>query len=172
MQHNAYSVPTSLINQQVRVRIYEWHLEVYYRQQLVETMPRLVGQNRCQLNYRHLIDPLLRKPGGFRNYRYREALFPNPIFRQAWDILNQWYAPRKADLTPQGLRLLHLAARHLESEVVTVLAQLLAGQDRWDDTTVAWLIAPPAAAVPQLAVPPINLSQYDALLREVSYVPA
>jgi hypothetical protein len=170
VQHNAYSVPTSLINQQVRVRIYEWHLEVYYRQQLVETMPRLVGQNRCQLNYRHLIDTLLRKPGGFRNYRYREALFPGPIFRQAWDILNQWYAPRKADLI--YLRLLHLAARHLESEVVAVLEQLLAGQDRWDDTTVARLIAPPTAAVPQLAVPPINLSQYDALLEEVSYAAA
>jgi hypothetical protein len=120
--------------------------------------------------YRHLIDTLLRKPGGFRNYRYREALFPGPIFRQAWDILNQWYAPRKADLI--YLRLLHLAARHLESEVVAVLEQLLAGQDRWDDTTVARLIAPPTAAVPQLAVPPINLSQYDALLEEVSYAAA
>jgi hypothetical protein len=154
----------------VRVRIYEWHLEVYYRQQLVETMPRLVGQNRHHLNYRHLIDSLLRKPGGFRNYRYREALFPSLVFRQAWDALNQWYAPRKADLI--YLRLLHLAARHLESEVAAVLAQLLAGQDRWDDTTVARLMAPPPLPIPHLAVPPINLSQYDALLGEVSYAAA
>jgi hypothetical protein len=170
VQHNAYSVPTSLINQQVRVRIYEWHLEVYYRQQLVETMPRLVGQNRHHLNYRHVIDSLLRKPGGFRNYRYREALFPSLLFREAWDTLNQWYAPRKADLI--YLRLLHLAARHLESEVAAVLAQLLAGQERWDDTTVARLIAPTPLPVPHLAVPPINLSQYDALLGEVSYAAA
>ena len=170
VQHNAYSVPTSLINQQVRVRIYEWHLEVYYRQQLVETMPRLVGQNRYHLNYRHLIDSLLRKPGGFRNYRYREALFPSLVFRQAWDTLNQWYAPRQADLI--YLRLLNLAARHSESEVTAALEQLLAGQERWDETTVARLIAPTPLPVPQLAVPSINLSQYDALLWEVSYAVA
>ena len=170
VQHNAYSVPTSLIGRSVRVRIYEWHLEVYYRQQLVETMPRLVGQNRHHLNYRHVIDSLLRKPGGFRNYRYREALFPSLLFRQAWDTLNQWYAPRKADLI--YLRLLNLAAHHSESEVVAALEQLLAGQERWDDTTVARLIAPTPLPVPQLAVPPINLSQYDALLGEVSYAAA
>jgi len=170
VQHNAYSVPTSLINQQVRVRIYEWHLEVYYRQQLVETMPRLIGQNRHHLNYRHVIDTLLRKPGGFRNYRYREALFPSLVFRQAWDTLNQWYAPRKADLI--YLRLLNLAARHSESEVVAALEQLLAAQERWDDTTVARFIAPTPLPVPQLAVPSINLSQYDALLGEVSYAAA
>ena len=170
MQHNAYSVPTSLIGRPVRVRIYEWHLEVYYRQQLVETMPRLVGQNRHHLNYRHVIDSLLRKPGGFRNYRYREALFPSLLFRQAWDTLNQGYAPRKADLI--YLRLLNLAARHSESEVVTALEQLLAGQERWDDTTVVQLIAPPLLPIPQLAVPPIDLSQYDALLGEVSYAAA
>ena len=170
VQHNAYSVPTSLIGRSVRVRIYEWHLEVYYRQQLVETMPRLVGQNRHHLNYRHVIDSLLRKPGGFRNYRYREALFPSLLFRQAWDTLNQWYAPRKADLI--YLRLLNLAAHHSESEVVAALEQLLAGQEGWDDTTVARLIAPTPLPVPQLAVPPINLSQYDALLGEVSYAAA
>ena len=69
VQHNSYSVPTSLIGYQVRVRIYEWHLEVRYGQQMVETIPRLVGQNKQQINYRHLIDSLLRKPGGFHNYR-------------------------------------------------------------------------------------------------------
>ena len=36
VQANLYSVPTHLIGQQVSVRIYEWHLEVYYRQTQVE----------------------------------------------------------------------------------------------------------------------------------------
>ena len=75
VQANLYSVPTHLIGQQVRVRIYEWHLEVYYRQTQVERMARIVGNNKCAINYRHLIDSLLRKPGGFRNYRYREELW-------------------------------------------------------------------------------------------------
>ena len=44
VQKNVYSVPTSLIGQQVTVRVYEGQVEVYYRQRLVETMPRLIGQ--------------------------------------------------------------------------------------------------------------------------------
>ena len=123
VQKNSYSVPTSLIGQEVRVRLYEWHLEVYYAGQCVETMPRLVGEQKHQINYRHLIDSLLRKPGGFRHYRYRSDLFPSLVFRQAWDQLNRWYAPRKADLI--YLRILRLAARHLESEVAEVLSRLL-----------------------------------------------
>lgn len=44
------------------------------------------------------MDTLLRKPGGFRDYRYQQALFPQPVFRQAWERLEQWYVQRTADL--------------------------------------------------------------------------
>ena len=171
VQHNVYSVPTSLIGRQVTARLYEWHLEVYFGQKQVETMPRLVGQKKQHINYRHLIGTLLRKPGGFRNYRYREALFPSLVFRQAWDQLGQWYSPRKADLI--YLRLLRLATRHLECEVATALALLLTGTTRWDDTDVEQLLQPQqAVAVPTLAPPTVDLARYDLLLKEATYVPA
>lgn len=171
VQNNIYSVPTHLIGHQVTVRLYEWHLEVYYRQQQVETMPRLVGQQKRQINYRHLIDSLLRKPGGFRRYRYREALFPNRLFRQAWEQLNQWYAPRKADLT--YLRLLHLAARHGEPPVMTILQALLTRAERWDETTVTASLQPFAPPTrPNLTPPVIDLHSYDQLLQEVCHDPA
>lgn len=166
VQHNAYSVPTSLIGQMVIVHIHEWHLEVYFRRNLVAKMARLVGQNQYQLNYRHLVDSLLRKPGGFRDYRYREALFPTVVFRQAWDILNQWHSPRKADLI--YLRIVHWAARTLESDVEAALKRLLESPESWDDTDVERLIKSPSPAIPQLATPSVNLAQYDALLREVN----
>jgi hypothetical protein len=170
VQKNVYSVPTSLMGQQVTVRVYEGQVEVYYRQRLVETMPRLIGQNRQQVNYRHLIDTLLRKPGGFRDYRYRESLFPTLVFRQAWDTLNRWHSPRQADLI--YLRLLRLAARHLESDVAAALSLLLENQARWDDTDVERLMPSPPVPVPLLAQPVVNLAQYDALLQEASYEPA
>jgi hypothetical protein len=171
VQKNVYSVPTSLMGHTVAVRVYEWHVEVYFRQHLVEKAPRLIGQNRVQLNYRHLVDSLLRKPGGFRDYRYREALFPTPLFRQAWENLNQWHAPRKADLI--YLRVLRLAAQTLESEVVTALSLLLERHQRWDETEVERLIQrPQPAPVPELAMSLVNLAQYDALLRESYHVPA
>lgn len=171
VQNNSYSVPTSLSGHQVTVHIYEWHLAVYYRQKQIETMTRLVGQKKQQINYRHLIDSLLRKPGGFRNYRYREALFPSLIFRQAWEQLEQWYPPRKADLT--YLRLLRLAARHQESEVAAALSLLLVNTTRWDDLDVEQLLQPQMIAeTPVVDLPVINLNQYDGLLQEVCYDPA
>jgi len=170
VQNNSYSVPTSLIGHQVTVYIYEWHLEVYYRRQQIETMSRLVGQQKYQLNYRHLIDSLLRKPGGFRRYRHREALFPNLVFRQAWEQLDQWYTPRKADLT--YLRILRLAVRHQESEVATALSLLLAQSTRWDDLDVEQLLRPQTVATPAMIPPKISLDQYDRLLQEVCCDPA
>ena len=165
VQHNVYSVPTHLIGQEVRVRIFEWHLEVYYRDIQVEWLPRLVGQNKQQINYRHLIESLLRKPGGFRDYRYREALFPTVVFRQAWEQLSHWYSPRKADLI--YLRVLRLAACTLESEVADILNLLLDGSKRWDETDVERLLKPQLLPAPQLTAPLIDLTQYDRLLKEV-----
>jgi hypothetical protein len=166
MQNNVYSVPSHLIGQEVKVRIFEWHLEIYYRQIQVERIPRLVGQYKQQISYRHLIDSLLRKPGGFRNYRYREALFPTLVFRQAWDRLNEWYSPRKADLI--YLRILRLAARTLECEVAEALTQLLAQNSRWDENDVERLLeAGLSIPRPALQPPVIDLNQYDSLLPEV-----
>jgi len=171
VQNNLYSVPTSLIGRQVTVRLREWELEVWFGQRQVETMPRLVGQNKQQINYRHVIDSLLRKPGGFRNYRYREALFPTLVFQQAWEQLQQWHSPRKADLI--YLRLLRLAARTMECEVEAVLKRLVAANQRWDDRDIEpWLALPAPAAAPALAPPVIDLSRYDQLLTEVRDVAA
>lgn len=171
VQNNVYSVPTHLIGQEVTVRIYEWHIEVYYRQIQVDWMPRLVGQKKQQINYRHLIDSLLRKPGGFRNYRYREALFPSLIFRQAWERLQEWYSPRKADLI--YLRILRLAARTLECEVAEALDLLLGQSTSWDERDVEGLLnLQPTISAPALTPLVINLSQYDRLLEEVSSEPA
>ena len=78
VQKNVYSVPTSLIGQRVTVRVHEWHLEVYYHTHMVATMPRLIGEKQHRVNYRHVIDSLIRKPGGFRNYRYRDDLASSP----------------------------------------------------------------------------------------------
>jgi hypothetical protein len=130
-------------------------------------MARLVGNNKHALNYRHLIDSLLRKPGGFREYRYREEMFPRLVFRQSWDQLNQWYSARQADLI--YLRILRLAARTLECDVADALEWLLTTTTPWDETDVAQLIGVrQAVAVPHLSPLVIDLKSYDRLLPEVS----
>ena len=167
VQGNAYSVPTSLIGQYVNVHIYEWHLEITYQSRCVLKVPRLIGKQQHHVNYRHVITSLLRKPGGFRDYRYREALFPSLLFKQAWEHLTHAYAPRKADLI--YLRILNLAAQHLEVDVATALACLLETTTPWDDTDVAQLVQPELAPVPTLAPLDVDLQSYDQLLTAVAH---
>jgi hypothetical protein len=164
VQKNVYSVPTGLIGHQVTVRIHEWQLEVYYQSHLVETLPRLVGQNRHHVNYRHVIDSLVRKPGGFRDYQYRDDLFPSLVFHRAWEQLNRWRSPRRADLT--YLRILRLAAQTMESEVANALERLLTTPGPWDETDVERLLQPEPIPIPELTCGKVELQQYDRLLSE------
>ena len=139
-------------------------------------MPRVPGTNHCQVNYRHVIDSLLRKPGGFRNYRYREQLFPLEVFRQAWDVLNEHLPPRQADLT--YLRILKQTALGLESDVAQALTLLLdqdQGQNLWDEKTITELtgVMTVPQCIPLLALPLVNLTLYDQLfLVEAEHVAA
>lgn len=163
----SYSVPTSLIGKEVMVYIQEWYIDVYYAGSWVERLPRLIGAQHHHINYRHVIESLLRKPGGFRAYRFRDDLFPRLIFRQAWEQLNQWHTPRRADMI--YLQILHLAARTLEEEVATALAHLVAQGTPWSQAEVDHLLAPEPVVVPYLAAATVDLHSYDQLLGEVLY---
>lgn len=160
--NNTYSVPSRLVGERVQVLATEWTLEVWYAGECVERIARLVGRNRSRIQYRHVIDSLLRKPGGFRDYRYRDDLFPTLVFRQAWDDLCHRLPPRRADLA--YLRILKLAATRMESEVAAVLEALLSAGTDWTDDTVAARLVPTATVPPDLALPAVNLAEYDHLL--------
>jgi hypothetical protein len=164
-------VPSGLKGKRVTVRVYEWKIEVWYANRCVETLPKLTGIKKYHINYRHVIDTLLRKPGGFRNYRYRDDLFPSSVFRRAWENLNRRFSPRKADIA--FLRILKLAANGMESDVAAALEDLLNTKTSWNDQMVAERVQPLQASIPNLQEHTVNLSEYDRLLSpEVCYDPA
>ena len=43
----------------------------------MQTMPRLRKEDEHRIDYRHVIGWLVRKPGAFARYRYREDLYPS-----------------------------------------------------------------------------------------------
>jgi hypothetical protein len=92
VKQNIYSVPPRLQGHEVKVRIYEKRLEVRFADQLVHATPRLVGVSRHAIDYRHVIWSLVRKPGAFARYRYREDLLISPAFRQAYAVLQAFCA--------------------------------------------------------------------------------
>ena len=121
---NVYSVPSRLIGEEVEARLYMERVEIWYGQRKLEEMPRLRGRQKHRVDYRHIIDWLIRKPGAFENYRYRDALFPTTRFRMAFDGLAERLSPREA--SKQYLRILELAAKEGEARVDESLQVLLA----------------------------------------------
>jgi len=162
VKHNAYSVPSRLRGETVRVRVYEDRLEILYGEKQQLSVERLRGRFGHRINYRHIIWSLVQKPGAFARYRYREELFPTVIFRRAYDILAERHAAWGGDI--EYLRILHLAASTMESEVEAALQLLLADGSLSSVEQVKALVLPARPQVPTLAVPEVDLSRYDALL--------
>ncbi len=73
---NRYSVPSRLIGATVLVRVRNGRLEGYVGPTRVFEMPRLIGKHHHRIDYHHIIHALVRKPGAFAAYRYRDALSP------------------------------------------------------------------------------------------------
>ena len=116
-----YSVPSRLIGVMVDVRLYPDHVEVYYKGHLAESMERIRGKGKARIDYRHIIGSLVRKPGAFARYRFREQLYPTHTFRLAYDAMCGWKGER-ADV--DYVRILHLAATTMECEVERALRRL------------------------------------------------
>ena len=169
VNHNVYSVDSRLIGELVEVRLYVEQLEVWYAQRRVEIIPRLRGEGKHRIQYRHIIDWLVRKPGAFENYRYRQDLFPTHRFRVAYDYLKQSQPARAAK---EYLKILHLAARQTETAVDDALRTLIDQEEPITLEAVEAMVRsgeqlPPAT---ELTIPKVDLAAYDALLvvREVA----
>lgn len=166
IKHNVYSVHSRLIREQVTVRLYADTLEVWHGQSHIETLPRLRGARHHHIQYRHIIDWLIRKPGAFANYRYHSDLFPTSRFRLAYDALVKAHGCGKADR--DYLQILELAAKENELAVDHAL------QDRFDrglPLSVQALEEQVLAGcrpvpVTDRVMPAVALSAYDCLLQQ------
>jgi len=156
-----YSVPSRLIGHRVEARLHPDVVEIYYHDELVLTMPRLHGEHEHRIDYRHVIWSLVKKPGAFARYRYREDLFPSLVFRRAYDSL----VARRGDRADvEYVRILHLAASTMESLVEKALEGLLANDAAFDYASVKALCSPEPMPFPFLAIGVPDLSVYDGLL--------
>jgi hypothetical protein len=170
IKFNTYSVPSRLIGELVDVHIKVDVIEVWIGSVLVERLPRLRGRNKNAINYRHVIDWLVRKPGAFAGYRYQDSMFPTSRFRRAYDVLLE-RSPGRA--SKDYLRILELAAKESETGVDTVLARLLEWNVPITPTVVADHLAHdlglPRAM--EVVITTVDLSMYDQLLERRESTP-
>lgn len=165
VQSNTYSLPARLRDEKVRVRVFDDRLEVSYAECHQLTVERLLGKHGHRINYRHIVGSLLRKPGAFRRYRYRDDLFPTEVFRATFDLLDAKLPEREADI--EYLRVLYLAATTMEADVEAALRQLLVRGCLPRADSIRELVAPRQASQPELEVAPVDLTCYDGLLVEL-----
>jgi hypothetical protein len=167
VDRNIYSVNSRLIGEKVEARLGAETVEVWYAGRKVEDLPRLRGRGKHRVDYRHIIDWLVRKPGAFENYHYREELFPTSRFRMAWDALRET-VPLRAN--KRYLEVLELAAKEGEARVDEALRCLLEqgeiGEGKLNAEAVLAVlnqnqsIAPPTS----IDVAEVSLASFDELL--------
>lgn len=172
--HNVYSVPSRMIGEWVQVRLYSQFIEVWYAQRMIDRFDRLRGEKRHHIQYRHIIDWLVRKPGAFENYRYRDDLFPTTRFRMAYDALK---LTNPGNASKQYLEILYLASKEMESRVDNALRILFDKGERISVYAVMDILndsEPLKWSTSNVTVRNVNLCAYDQLLsateqEEVTY---
>ncbi len=160
---NTYSLPSRLIGTTVTVRVRAETLEIYRGTVPLETIPRLLGEHQHRIDYRHISGSLVRKPGAFAQYRFRDDLFPTLTFRRAYDAFVQ-AVPHRADR--EYVRLLHLATGTSEVVVDMILADMLTHrQTPTFDRVRDQVRAPETLSLPFLGPAVLDFGIYDDLLR-------
>ena len=162
VKKRVYSVHSRLIDENVEIRLYADHLELWYGQKKVDDIPRLLGEKKHHIQYRHIIDWLVRKPGAFENYRYRQDLFPSSHFRMAYDFLKDHY-PSRAN--KEYLMILNLAAKETEAGVNDALRYLIEQGSPIRLDAVKALLYTEIPVPTEIKVDQIDLGIYDSLFQ-------
>lgn len=163
VQGNVYSVHSRLIKEKVQVKIYVDYLEVWYANKKVEQIPRLRGKKKSRIQYQHIIDWLVRKPGAFENYRYKSEMFPSSYFRMTYDYLKRENSLRA---NKEYVTILYIAAKEGELLVESAIRELLSNDKKISQESVKELIAVKNQfpKVTDVNIDNIILSEYDELL--------
>jgi transposase len=164
LRKQCYSVPSRLIGTKLVARIYENRIVLLAGAQEVSQLPLGSGDRGAVIDFRHVIGHLLRKPGAFAGYRWREEMFPAPAYRAAYDYLTS----AGCDADRRYLEILKVAADEGQTVVENALEQLFSGPHpvisakevlamvhTWRDLQRQWRERPPLV---------VCLEAYDALL--------
>ena len=147
------------------VRQYADHIECWLGGQCVLQRERAVRRDGWRhardIDYRHLVAALQRKPGAFARWVLRDAVFPREVYKKTWERLQAAVAEREACKTMVGL--LVLAAEGHEARLADELEQLIELNQLPDLQALTDLISPPSTDVPAVKVELPSLAAYDEL---------
>jgi hypothetical protein len=162
-----YTVPSRLIGQRLRVRLFDDRLELFIGGTALMTLPRgrpgRDGKRGHVVDYRHVIHALKRKPAALLNLAYREQLFPRDAYRHMFDHLLARMPERSACRTMVALLLL-AHERGCEAELAELLDADRAAGQLPDIAGLRTRFAPDPASLPDIHVQIVPLAAYQDLL--------
>jgi transposase len=167
VKQNRYSVPSCFIGNRVQIRVFADTIQLWHAGKQQLNIPRLVGKNEEYIDFRHVIDSLVRKPAAFANYRYREHMFPTLELRKAFDTLVA--AIGESNGIRVYLRLLHVAKNEGLATIAPWVTQLLIGKQEMNKKNLLASLDCVHATVPATGAEEVNvevpdLEPYDDLL--------
>jgi len=162
-----YTVPSRLIGHTLCVHLYHDRLELFIGGQALMTLPRgRAGDNGKHghvIDYRHVIQTLRRKPMALPNLVYRDALFPHPAYRRAYETLLEHCGPSVA--SRRTVALLSLAhERSCETALAHELTRLLDAGELPDPDVLLQRMTPRLTTLPEIVVPLSSLANYNSLI--------
>ena len=162
-----YSVPSKLIGSRLRARIHETHIVLLDGMVVLAELPLRGGDRGAVIDFRHIIKWLVRKPGAFSEYRWREAMFPSLVWRAAYDHLCRHHDAHAADVC--YLEILQLAAGKGLGTVENIVEQLLLAPkpvvNAAEVTALLRTYEDEAMSFRERGAMPVSLEVYDGLLR-------
>jgi len=162
-----YTVPSRLIGERLRVHIYDNRLDVYLGSTLTVTLTRTFASDNNhrgrQVDYRHVIGSLERKPQAFRYSQLRDDLLPDETYKAVWAWLDRKMEARKACKTMVGiLALAHRA--DCEKQLGEYLHLMISTQSLPSLHELRQKFEHREQTVPVIHVKQPPASSYDALL--------
>jgi len=161
-----YTVPSRLIGNQLRVRLFDDRLDLFIGgsalMSLARGRPGGSGKHGHVVNYRHVIHSLRRKPMALLSLGYRDELFPRQAYRQMFERLLEQTDERSACRTM--VKLLALAhERGCEAQLADQLDLDLQAGCLPDLVELERLFTPDSQALPTVNVKRGSLADYDEL---------
>ena len=162
-----YTVPSRLIGERLHVRLYAEKIEGYLGIALTCTMTRKYTSGNIkrirQVDYRHVIGSLIKKPGAFYSSKLRDDLLPNDSYRFIWEHVSTNMIRQNACKFIVGL--LHLAAtQNCEDKLAEKVVELIQNEKQLKLTELQHQFTLHKTIMPELQVSQHDLSAYNKFI--------
>jgi hypothetical protein len=163
-----YSVPSKLIGMTLRVHLYDDRLRCFLGSCCVYECTRKrwskTGKRPRNIDYKHLVPGLVKKPQAFRRFIHREHLFPTPVFKWAWGKMDEELSERKACKEFVSLLSISTDTQHFPL-VSSYLENCLANEKLPNLKEAQRVCGIKPTTPPELTIKEVELNIYDSLLQ-------